>query len=95
MAHSKNFAMKRTIDIEENFESLNPWIQKSIKLFYETNYLDRIAEVYNYSMGDQDRIEQDIRRKIRRAHNNRNDSELIKYLKSWENSLMTNRFGIY
>lgn len=72
---------KRTIDLEEHFESLNPWVQKSINLFYETNYLDRIAEVYNYSMGEQDRIEPNLRRQIRRAHNERDDSELIRLLK--------------
>jgi hypothetical protein len=72
--------MKRSIDLDEDFDKLNPWIQKSINLFYETNYLDKIAEVYNYSLGTQDQIEADLRRLIRRAHNQRNDLELLNLL---------------
>jgi hypothetical protein len=72
--------MDRSIDLDKDFEKLNPWVQKSIKLFNETSYLDKIGRIYDYSPGEQDEIEEDLRRKIRTAHNNRNDSELIRLL---------------
>jgi hypothetical protein len=72
--------MNRAIDIDKDFEKLNPWVRQSINLFNETSYLDEIGQIYDYSLGEHDEIEEDLRRKIRTAHNNRNDSELIRLL---------------
>jgi hypothetical protein len=72
--------MKRTIDINKDFGKLNAWVQQSINLFNEASYLDEIGQIYDYSLGEHDEIKEDLRRKIRTAHNNRNDSELIRLL---------------
>lgn len=70
----------RSIDIEMNFERLNYWVKKSINLFNEVAYLDKIATIYNYSADQPVRIEADFRRQIRIAHNNRNAEDLIRLL---------------
>lgn len=67
----------RTIDIDTEFGKLNPWIQKSITLFYEASYLDRISNIYNYSADEPERIDEELRREIKFAHHNKNDEELI------------------
>lgn len=70
----------RSIDIEMDFERLNYWVKKSINLFNEVAYLDKIATIYNYSADQPVRIEADFRRQIRIAHNNRNAEDLIRLL---------------
>lgn len=70
----------RTINLDENFDQLNPWVQESINLFNDESYLDRIAAVYNYSADQPVRIEDNLRRQIRIAHNTRNDEALIRLL---------------
>lgn len=72
--------MKRTINISEEPEKLNTWVQKSIALFYSGGYLDKIGNIYNYSAGEPTRIEDDLRRQIRMAHNNKNDNQLLALL---------------
>ena len=71
---------ERTIDLDENFDSLNPWVRKSIELFNDGQYLDKISHVYNYQADRPVRIEDNLRRQIRVAHNNRNDEDLIRLL---------------
>lgn len=71
---------ERTIDLDENFDSLNPWVRKSIELFNGGQYLDNISHVYNYQADRPVRIENNLRRQIRVAHNNRNDEDLIRLL---------------
>lgn len=71
---------KRTIDLEENFDQLNQWAQKSINLFNEESYLDNVSAIYNYSADQPERIEESLRREIRMAHNNRDDESLIRLL---------------
>lgn len=72
--------MKRRIDIEQDFEDLNPWVQKSVNLFNKQSYLDKISDIYNYSAGEPERIDKDLRRQIEFAHHNKNDAQLIHIL---------------
>lgn len=72
--------MKRNIDLDKNFDELNTWVQKSIKLFYEESYLDQISNIYNYSADEPERIEEGLRRQIKFAHHNKNDEQLINIL---------------
>lgn len=74
--------MDRNIDIENDKESLNEWILKSINLFSETNYLDRILEVYPFQIATPERLDRTIRRKIINAHQSRRTEELIEIFKS-------------
>jgi hypothetical protein len=70
----------RNINIDENLDALNPWVKKSIELFNDGQYLDKISRVYNYQAATPVRIQDNLRRQIRVAHNNRNDEELIRLL---------------
>jgi hypothetical protein len=73
--------MKRSIDLEQDFGKLNPWVQKSINLFYEQSYLDQISDIYNYSADEPERIDEDLKRQIKFAHHNKNDEQLINILR--------------
>lgn len=73
--------MNRQIDIVNDFDLLNQWVQRSINYFNNQNYIDDISEVYNYGVAEPQRIESGLRRRILSTHNDRNDEELITLLK--------------
>lgn len=73
--------MDRQIDIENDFDLLNQWVQRSINYFNNQSYIDDISEVYNYGVAEPQRIESGLRRRILSAHNDRNDEELITLLR--------------
>ncbi len=73
--------MDRTIDIENNPEKLNEWVQKSIELFRTSNYLDQILEIYPFQIAAPERLEAGIRRSIITAHQARRTKDLIEILK--------------
>lgn len=68
--------MRRTINIIEDRETLNPWVRKSLDLFSETNYLDSVSEIYPFSNASPERLDPIVKRKIVMAHNNR-DTDLL------------------
>ena len=72
--------MNRTINIENEREKLNKWIQKSIKLFETTAYLDNLLEVYPLETAPPGYLNPDLKRKIIAAHQSRRTDELIDIL---------------
>jgi hypothetical protein len=72
--------MRRRIDIENQFESLNSWVRRSILLFREQSYLDNIQAVYPFEWEVAVRITEDLRRQIRMAHVARDAARLIELL---------------
>lgn len=72
--------MRRTIDIENELDRLNPWVRRSIALFNVPGYLDQIGEVYTYAVGSPHRLDDDVRRAIRQAHTRRQHIELLRLL---------------
>lgn len=73
--------MERTIDIENEFDRLNIWVQRSIEIFNGLDYLDQVGEVYDFGIGRPDRLEEDLRNQIITTHVNQNDEELIRLLR--------------
>lgn len=73
--------MERTIDIENEINRLNIWVQRSIELFNRLDYLDQIGEVYDFGIGRPERLNVDLRNQIITAHVNQNDKELIRLLR--------------
>ena len=71
---------ERRINIENGFESLNPWVRRSIELFNRGRYLDQISHVYDYWADRPQRLDDALRRQIRMAHYARRDNELIRLL---------------
>ncbi len=75
--------MKRTINIINNPENLNPWVRRSITLFGETSYLDNIQEIYPFQVSQHpQRINSRVRRAIIQAHQSRNTKKLLGLLES-------------
>ncbi len=75
--------MKRTIDIINNPENLNPWVRHSVALFSETSYLDNIQEIYPFQISQHpQRINSRIRRAIIQAHQGRDTEKLLSLLES-------------
>ena len=72
--------MERRINIENEFNLLNPWVQRSIEVFNGLDYLDQIGEVYNFGIGRPERLDQRLRNQIITAHVNQNNEELIRLL---------------
>jgi hypothetical protein len=78
--------MKRRYNLTEQPDSFNTWVTKSIKIFAETNYLDKLIEIYPFSWSEAKGIDEDLRRKISLALNREDGQELMKLL------LLTDRF---
>jgi len=71
--------MERTIDISKT-DLLNVWIKKSIEIFENSNYLDRIMDIYTFQITTPARLESDVRRRILMAHQARDTESLLKLL---------------
>lgn len=73
--------MERTIDVN-NPENLNHWVRKSIELFSESGYLDKILEIYSFTISSPQRLENDNRRELISAHQSRDTKKLLSLLKN-------------
>ncbi|MFP4025380.1 MAG: hypothetical protein ACLFVR_12725 [Thiohalospira sp.] len=73
--------MERIIDIENNKEQLNLWVLKSLELFQNTSYLDDILEVYPLQTANPVRLDNNLRRRIILAHQDRRTNDLIEILR--------------
>jgi|GEM_PF-882228 len=73
--------MKRIINIEKEFDRLNPWVAKSLNLFNKTPYLDNVSDIYPFEISKKNVFEDSIRRKIISAHSRRDTNKLIELLK--------------
>lgn len=74
--------MERRIDIEEEREELNEWVLRSIELFENTNYLDRITSVYPFHTIKATSLDYNLKRRIVMAHQSRNSIELIQIFRN-------------
>ncbi len=74
--------MARILHIENDRDQFNEWVEKSLNLFENSNYLDQILEVYPFQIAVPERLDQTIRRQIISAHNARKTEELINLLRN-------------
>ncbi|MBC8184449.1 hypothetical protein H8E88_25420 [candidate division KSB1 bacterium] len=72
--------MKRKISIKHP-DKVNPWVRRSIDLIHNTNYFDKILEIYPLQISAPVRLDEAIRRKIIMAHQSRNTGLLLALLK--------------
>ena len=72
--------MDRSIDIENERDELNEWVQQSIALFETTAYLDNLLEIYPLETAVPIHLEQRLKRRIISAHQGRRTEELISIL---------------
>ncbi len=72
--------MDRSIDIENERDELNEWVQQSITLFETTAYLDDLLEIYTLETAVPIHLEQRLKRRIISAHQGRRTEELISIL---------------
>lgn len=72
--------MERRHNID-NLQEFNSWIAKSMELAQNTSYLDDILTVYPFQSARPERLPDNVRDLIIRAHQRRNTDELIVLLK--------------
>jgi len=73
--------MKRTIDIIQERDELNEWVRRSIEVFENTSYLDKILEVYPLQTARPERLDVSLRRRIILARQGKRTQELLNILR--------------